>query len=114
MPNELKIKLPKKLKIGGHVFDIVFPYRFPDTDTTGGESYPEECIIKINDHTAMGQPKSESTVWVYLFHEILHAIDQYTMYETFDNHETGEQACEAIAQYLYQVLNDNDLLKKPT
>ena len=107
------MKLPKKLKIGGHVFDVIYPYEFPDSSSTGAMVFPEENVIKISSVTLNKNPKSESCVWVTIIHEVLHALDQFSMHKIFDEVEFGEEKCECLAQGLYQVLVDNDLLKFP-
>lgn len=103
-------KLPKKLKIGGHVFDVEFPYKFKDNVNLMGQCDTAINSIKIMGQDQGGNEYAESKVWSCFFHEILHACDILTAYKIFDD---NEPALDAICEMLYQVLNDNKLLKKP-
>lgn len=84
--------IPKELKIGAHTYEIVVMDGFSDDGaiTEGGRN-----IIFLNG--SLNETVLEET----LFHEIIHAL----------NNGLKESDVEWIAQALYQVLKDNNLLK---
>lgn len=88
------MKFPTQLKILGHIFKVqlVDP---EDIEKSMGEQNNARNIIRIRKDI----PKDQ--VYVTLIHEILHCI----------NDELKEVEVEFLAQTLYAVLVDNDLLK---
>jgi len=86
------MKIPKEIKIGGHLYKI---------DITKNEEFPScgrldrsKGIISIKN--SLIQSEKEET----LIHEIFHAI----------NNEINETLLESLAQQLYAVLKDNKFL----
>ena len=93
------MKIPKKLKIGGHSVKVVFTDRLPDNDC--GYADFENDLIKID--AKLSQSMKEIT----LIHEIFHWINS-------DFHSDGvisHSLLESLSQQFYQVLKDNRLLK---
>lgn len=88
--------IPKKLKIGGHVFKIV---RAKLEDAHG------MCDIGNNTIT-ISNKLTKSQAEVTLLHEILHATNAQ-----WDENSNMHLVMESIAQQLYQVLSDNKMLK---
>jgi len=86
------MEIPKKLKIGGHIFKV----KVRDYKEDYGDLDMETSTITINKK--LPQTNKEST----LLHEIFHAIN------TTLNHEL----LDSLAEQLYQVLHDNKLLKE--
>lgn len=88
------MKIPKKLKIGGHDVKVRF------TETMQGD-YPNasggwtEALNLIEIRKSLAGSQKEVT----LIHEILHAI----------NYNFTEEQVEFLSQTLYQVLKDNKL-----
>lgn len=96
------MKLPKKIKIGGHIFDVIVRNkRKEDGDQRLGCSDVYANRIFINRHEAQSLSQEEST----LFHEIIEIISAFN-----DMKLTHDQIC-ALETNLYQVLKDNKLLK---
>lgn len=89
------MKIPKKLKIGGHIYKIIWKDDWGDNNDLGKTDFVREEIWL--NKLLMSQTAKEST----LIHEILHAIN------TTLNHEL----LDSLAEQLYQVLADNRLLK---
>lgn len=101
------MKIPKKLKIGGHDYRVLYPYSFGDGNGAAGLCETMQHTLKIDDKDFYGNPiESESYVKVTLLHEILHAIDGITGHGVFDN----ELVCKGTSEILYQVLHDNKLV----
>lgn len=86
------MKIPKSIKILAHNYSIKEIDGIIDSENRNGEI---EHTILLNKRLC--QTEKELT----LFHEIIHAI----------NGEISEENVEFLAQCLYWVLKDNDLLK---
>ncbi len=90
--------IPKKLKIGGHVYKVIL-----DGKIKAGTSMGQNCgqlnrfdgMISVNKNLI--RTEQEET----LFHEIFHAM----------NNEINEALVESLSQQWYQVLKDNNLLQ---
>ena len=92
------MKIPKKIKIGGHWLDIGYKSESKDRYDKSGSRFGWEhkLILQVD----MPISKQESI----LLHEILHEIDfQHSL-------ELSERQVATIAECLYQVITDNDLL----
>jgi len=88
------MKIPKKLKIQGHIFKV----DLVDTevlDNDAGAMNLSRGIIQLRKDLPTTQLEEA------LIHEILHAL----------NNEMKEVEVEWLAQGIYQVLSDNKLLK---
>jgi hypothetical protein len=93
------MKIPKTLKIGGHIVEIDCSEVLPDLN---GQALTGENKIKICKN--IPQSQKEST----LIHEIFHFLNT-----TFDAPESMTHALiDSLAEQLYQVLSDNNLLVK--
>jgi hypothetical protein len=85
------MKIPSKLKIGGHVFRVVVK----EMSECGLTKRTLNEIWIAND---LSQTQKEVT----LIHEILHAI----------NGEQDHKLLDSFSEQIYQVLKDNNLLKQ--
>jgi len=104
-------KIPNKIKIGGHWFDIIFPYRFTERSDRIADQHFQHKRIRICNIDENGNVYKLETNIVNLIHEVLHAMN-YTLGETvFDGNVDGERRTEAFAELIYQVLTDNEWLK---
>ena len=94
------MKIPKQIKIGGHICKIIFRDRVKEDGIDHLGSYNVRCskIWIANDLTKSQQ---EST----FLHEIIEAIDYCNQLEL--NHKQ----ITTLEHNLYQVLKDNKLLK---
>lgn len=91
------MKLPKKLKIGGHTYKVDYSKVL---DNKMGETDFDNCIINISKD--MVQSQKEAT----LIHEIFHALNT-TIGET----QLGHSLLDSLSEQFYQALSDNNLLK---
>ncbi len=91
------MKIPKQLKIGGHIVDIDCTQELKNEDGKWESREGKIYICKT-----LPQTQKEQT----LIHEILHASNS-----VFGDSEIAHIVLESISQQLYQVLKDNDLLK---
>ena len=88
------MKIPNKLKIGGHIIKIVEKEGF-NANSDCGEFLIEKNTITIRKD--MPQDQKEAT----LIHEIFHVCNS-----TLDH-----TLLDSLAEQFYQVLKDNGLLK---
>ena len=92
------MKIPKKLKIGSHVYNVEHVDR---GETDLGLCSPVKNEIIINSNPGISLSQQEST----LIHEILEAIDyNYQL-------ELNHKQITIISEAYYQVLKDNKLIK---
>jgi len=91
------MKIPNKLKIGALWYEVkeVSPFEI-DCDGASGDASTHRQDIRISNSL-----KTQEMKEVTLFHEILHCI----------NIQIEHESVEYIAQAMYQVLRENDLLK---
>lgn len=100
------MKIPKQLKVGGHVFKVWEKYRFQDRSDRCGQSEIDELRIKITHMTQNGTLRPRSQIEQTFIHEMLHCVDGI-----YNNHKLTEDDVSRISEGLYQVLQDNRLLK---
>jgi len=87
------MKIPKKLKIGGHLYKVEL-VESDDMDGANGEQDRHKNRIRICKTDPQSQ--QEET----LIHEIIHAV----------NGGLKEEVVDSLAVSLYQVLKDNKLI----
>jgi hypothetical protein len=100
---ETKVKLPKKLKVGGIIYKVLYPYLFIEDTSIVGLHEPSTAIIKIagvNDSKFLCAERILET----FLHESVHAIDY-----VYCNEQYNEDDVEAISKALFALLYDNDL-----
>jgi len=88
--------IPKELKIGGHVYKIVFK---EDPVADG-----EECPAYIDDERmeiVLGSKAGWTVREASLLHEALHAM----------NASLDHALLDSLAEQIYQMLKENDMLK---
>lgn len=88
------MKIPKKLKIGGHDIQVRL-IEFGDADGLCGNTAYSKGEITINKE--LPQSQREAT----LIHEIFHVLNTTMSHDLIDS----------LSEQLYQVLKENDLLK---
>lgn len=95
------MEIPKSVKIGAHIFEVI---QRDDLESGNlGSSSVSKLKIFI-DETAPESLQIET-----LFHEILHVI--YDLSGIKKEEAEEEKEVQAIAGYLFQVLQDNRWLK---
>ena len=101
------MKMPKELKIGGHIYKVVFPYQFTERGDIAGQHDSIIKEIRIDPLDSWSHKElPDSSIKVILLHEILHAIDSITGRETFKD----ESVCNGVSESLYQIIHDNKLI----
>ena len=100
------IKIPKQIKVGGHMYKVIYPYHFKErTDRIGACDFIKSEIV-IGDDDGNGEKRGQSTIEQTFFHEMLHAIDK-----VYNANKLEEETVERLSEGLYQVLKDSNLLK---
>ena len=95
------MKIPKKLKIGNLIYKIS---ELDDSDDTHfGKSTEREQWIRLSTQFSSEEKRVET-----LFHEIIHQILDRCSYV---DESKDEKLIDCLANGLYQVLKENNLLK---
>lgn len=100
------MKLPKKLKVGGHIYKIIFPFKFTERVDLVGQHDSQTLEIRVNDKDSGGRDIADSRIKEVFWHEILHAIDV-----AYNGDKIEEDTVRRLSEGLYQVLNDNFIVK---
>ena len=98
------IKIPKKLKIGAFNYTIEMSNNLHIKNGLQGVHYGSQCLIKLQIGGKDGYNRQK--VELNFFHEVLHAIDA-----TYNDSGLDEKTVDGLANGLYQVFKDNNLLK---
>lgn len=93
------MKIPKKLKIGGHWVNVVLDEHMPEG--LDAEYQSDKLLIRIDAHNPQSIKESS------LIHEIMHVLNG-----TFDSDTLGHSLLDSLSEQLYQVLKDNNLLNE--
>ena len=91
-----KIRVPRKIKIGGHWVSIFYEPMLMDNHGKMGQSRFPECEIAIQERDA-----SESRRLHTLFHELMHWLDH-----TYNNYALEEAEVDAFASGIQTLLID--------
>jgi hypothetical protein len=104
------IKLPEKVKIGGHWYKVIFPYHFKELNKADGQRDGYAMEIRINDRDGSGCQRVDSAIAVTFIHEVFHALDELTGRNYFKD-DDGEKYLDCLAEMVYGFLVDNGHLK---
>ena len=97
------MEIPKNIKIGVYIFEVVQGHRFENPDRWGETSYKAQKIYLAD--FLHGQNLEQT-----FLHEVRHIIANiYNGVES--NGKEEEQENERMSQGWYQVLTENDMLK---
>ena len=89
------MRIPASIKVGGHTYKVIVKLGLWREAGNHGESLHnlQEIRLETLQHSEM--------LGAAFIHEILHCIDR-----VYNNHNLTEDVVDAIAEGLYQVLND--------
>lgn len=90
------MKIPKTIKIGGHLYKIRLEKEIENMGTCSAKS--NTIVIEAN----MSQDQQEAT----LIHEIFHAMNT-----TFGSDVLSHSLLDSFSEQMYAVLKENNLLK---
>ena len=97
------MKIPNTIKIGAHVYDIVF--RDDMIDSNFGVCRPSKLKIFI-DSTVPSSQQEETFI-----HEVLHAIFSQIGMNDPNHPEDEEKQIQPLGHAVYLFLKENNLLK---
>jgi len=101
------MKIPKRLKVGGHIFKIEYPYLFLErTDVDGHTDFCADKIM-ITGVNSAGVENSPNYVEFVFWHEVFHTIDQIYCCNGIGSTHNVEEMMDGLAQGLLQILHDN-------
>ncbi len=102
--------IPKTLKIGGHIYKVMFPYHFKERGDLDGQHDRSVRELRICENDGCGSQRAISDIFVTLIHEIFHAFDAISGHEIFQGDE-GEKRIRAMSECAFAFLVDNKYLK---
>ncbi len=104
---ENKMKIPKKVKVGGFIYPVIENADVANEGNVYGSTHLRRQKIFLEPSET--QQKKEQT----FIHEVLHAIWNQIGLNTRmkDTPKLEEEIIDGLSHGLYQVLKDNDLLK---
>lgn len=98
------MKIPTKLKVGGHIYTVIQNYKFKEIIDAHGQTDHSNTEIRLCKEDKAGQ-LSRSKYECNFIHELLHVIDN-----TYNSANLKEEDVVRLAEGLYQVLTDNRML----
>ncbi len=98
--------IPKSIKVGGRIYNVVFPYVFKERTDIGAQACHYTNEIRIADLTATGEAIDRTNIEITFIHELLHCVNV-----VYNAGNIDEDTIERMGEGLYQVLQDNGLLK---
>lgn len=98
--------IPKKIKVSGITYDVKKDYKFHQANSLAGQCDHQGQEIRITGLTADGNQRKRDSVEETLIHEVLHAVDR-----NYNNTQLSEPQVTRLSTGLYQVLNDNKMLR---
>jgi len=101
------MKIPSKLKVGGHIYKIIKNYKFTQDPKLIGQADHDLGEIRLSPYEATGNHRMPSRIEECFMHEILHCINN-----VYNENKLVEEELGRLSQGLYQVLKDNKLLKE--
>ena len=99
--------IPKKVKVGGHTYKVLFPYNFRERVDLDGQVDHNVAEIRVSGSDTNSVKRTRSMIEQVFFHELLHCIDF-----AYNGSKLDDDTVERISQGLYAVLKDNGFLKE--
>jgi len=100
------MRIPSRLKIGGHFYKILKDYHFKENTSLYGQTDYSLLEIRLSKYDGGGNILPNTKYEEVFIHEILHAID-----EAYNNKKCDEEIIERLSNGIYQVFKDNKLLR---
>jgi len=92
----IKIKIPQKIKVGGHYVRTFYEAKLLDNHGKYAQSRFPELEIAVQERDMTESMKTQS--WI---HEVLHFIDK-----AYNNYSLNEETIDALASGIHGVLVD--------
>ena len=91
------MKIPDRLKIGGHWYKVIYPYAYRERSDLCGQHMESLREIRLAGVDSMGNELPESEIALNFLHEVLHACDNLTGQEMFSEEGVGENRVEGLS-----------------
>ena len=92
------MRIPKKIKIGYHTYNVTYPFEFKDEDNLLGLHCGISGTIRVSKH------KNDQILRETLLHEVFHGIDAVYLGDVL-----SEEVITKISKAWFQVIKDNNL-----
>ena len=70
------MKIPKKIKVAGLVYDVRTGYRFDQDTSLCGQCDHQNQEIRLSSRTSSNDKRKSDSVQETFIHELLHAVDR--------------------------------------
>jgi len=100
------MRIPKRLKVGGHLYQVTVGHQFRENDNLVGQARKVEGLILLATHVPGGAPCLRSQIEETFVHELLHIVNSIYNADGLD-----EKTVTRLSEGLYQVLTDNRMLR---
>ena len=107
------MRILKKAKIAGHMFDVKFPYNFTERSDIFGRIDFATNTIYITNINNQGNLCAKTHTEQVLWHEIFHAIDKFYCMDKIGVEFSKEDIIDGLGQGIHQFLTDNFEPLKP-
>lgn len=107
------MNIPKQVKVGGHLFTVLYPYRFRERSDVSGRIDFGQGLIMIGDVDAAGNKSSADHVSQVFWHELVHSLDKIYCCNNIGSETEVEDLVDSLAFGIDQVLKDNFEPLKP-
>lgn len=102
-----KMEIPKKVKIAGRLFRVLYPYEFKERADISGRCDFGRGTIMIAGVDNAGNKCPEDQVSNVFFHEIFHLIDRIYCCNNIGKEAEEEDLVDSLAFGIDQFLRDN-------
>lgn len=100
MENKSLLKIPKQLKVGGHIYKIIRDYHFIQNSNLRAQAAHTLQEIRISEIDHSGVKVNEEA----FLHELIHCVS-----DIFLNGKLQEDDVANLSEGLYSVLKNNKL-----
>ena len=107
------MKIPKKIKVLGHNWDVVFPYHFVERSDCLAVRDVHMKTILVSDMDMNGNRLPDSTILTALLHEMFHIIEDTSRFKVFEGlpNDLEEEAVQSFAEIATAILIDNRFIE---
>ena len=109
-PNPTHLEIPRKLKIGGRAYKVLYPYTFEGTTSPlYGLHDAVGQTIKLAKKDEYGANRNKESIYHTFLHEVIHAVDNVFNGGRLTAWEKGEETIDSIAEGIMQLIVSGDI-----